>query len=76
MEKQTVGAEGVTMHDEMRRAFSQPSGKWKPQILRPPNRRLHGFCALRKAMPGITQPMLMTQVRAHEADEIRYFLAA
>ncbi|OUJ00931.1 MarR family transcriptional regulator [Acetobacter orientalis] len=57
-----------TMQDEMRRAFSMLSGKWKLEIMWLLNQRVHRFGELRKAIPGITQHMLTAQLRELEAD--------
>lgn len=56
------------MHDEMRRAFALLSGKWKLEIMWLLNQRVYRFGELRKAIPGITQHMLTTQLRELEAD--------
>jgi DNA-binding HxlR family transcriptional regulator len=60
--------EEPNMHQEMRRAFSLLSGKWKLEILWLLNSRVHRFGELRKAIPGITQHMLTAQLRDLEAD--------
>lgn len=57
-----------TMQDEMRRAFSMLSGKWKLEIMWLLSQRVHRFGELRKAIPGITQHMLTAQLRELEAD--------
>lgn len=59
---------GITMQDEMRRAFALLSGKWKLEIMWLLNQRVHRFGELRKAIPGVTQHMLTTQLRELEAD--------
>jgi DNA-binding HxlR family transcriptional regulator len=56
------------MQDEMRRAFALLSGKWKLEIMWLLNQRIHRFGELRKAITGITQHMLTTQLRELEAD--------
>jgi DNA-binding HxlR family transcriptional regulator len=56
------------MQDEMRRAFSMLSGKWKLEIMWLLNQRIYRFGELRKAIPGITQHMLSAQLRELEAD--------
>lgn len=58
----------VNMHDEMRRAFSLLSGKWKLEIMWLLNQRIYRFGELRKAIPGITQHMLTAQLRELESD--------
>ncbi len=59
---------GINMHEEMRRAFTLLSGKWKLEIMWLLNQRIYRFNELRKAIPGITQHMLTTQLRELEAD--------
>jgi DNA-binding HxlR family transcriptional regulator len=44
------------------------SGKWKLEILALLHERTHRFGELRRALPGITQHMLTTQLRELEAD--------
>ncbi|CDZ31886.1 Transcriptional regulator, MarR family; Cinnamoyl ester hydrolase [Neorhizobium galegae bv. officinalis] len=56
------------MHEEMRRAFSLLSGKWKLEIMWLLNQRIYRFGELRKAIPGITQHMLTAQLRELEED--------
>ncbi|WP_174970484.1 winged helix-turn-helix transcriptional regulator [Burkholderia contaminans] len=68
MEKMTNDADEVNMHDEMRRAFSLLSGKWKLEIMWLLNQRVYRFGELRKSIPGITQHMLTAQLRELEAD--------
>jgi DNA-binding HxlR family transcriptional regulator len=68
MENQTKEADGINMHDEMRRAFALLSGKWKLEIMWLLNKRIYRFGELRKAIPGITQHMLTAQLRELEAD--------
>jgi DNA-binding HxlR family transcriptional regulator len=60
--------EEPNMHEEMRRAFSLLSGKWKLEIMWLLNARVYRFGELRKAIPGITQHMLTAQLRDLEAD--------
>lgn len=67
MENQT-NEPGINMHEEMRRAFTLLSGKWKLEIMWLLNQRIYRFNELRKAIPGITQHMLTTQLRELEAD--------
>ena len=67
MENQT-NEPGINMHEEMRRAFTLLSGKWKLEIMWLLNQRFYRFNELRKAIPGITQHMLTTQLRELEAD--------
>ncbi|ATI79945.1 winged helix-turn-helix transcriptional regulator [Sphingobium yanoikuyae] len=57
-----------SMQDEMRRAFAMLSGKWKLEIMWLLHQRAYRFGELRKAIPGITQHMLTTQLRELEAD--------
>ncbi len=68
MENQTIGVNGQNMHEEMRRAFSLLSGKWKLEIMWLINQRVYRFGELRKAIPGITQHMLTAQLRELESD--------
>ncbi|MEN4743036.1 helix-turn-helix domain-containing protein [Pantoea agglomerans] len=68
MEKHTNRDTEVNMHDEMRRAFSLLSGKWKLEIMWLLNQRIYRFGELRKAIPGITQHMLTAQLRELESD--------
>ena len=68
MENQTKGNSEINMHEEMRRAFALLSGKWKLEIMWLLNQRVYRFGELRKAIPGITQHMLTTQLRELEAD--------
>ncbi|KAB2676394.1 helix-turn-helix transcriptional regulator [Brucella tritici] len=56
------------MQDQMRRAFSMLSGKWKLEIMWLLNDRVYRFGELRKAIPGITQHMLTSSLRELEAD--------
>lgn len=58
----------TNMHEEMRRAFSLLSGKWKLEIMWLLHQRVYRFGELRKAIPGITQHMLTAQLRELEAD--------
>lgn len=67
MEHQT-NKPGINMHEEIRRAFTLLSGKWKLEIMWLLNQRIYRFNELRKAIPGITQHMLTTQLRELEAD--------
>ncbi len=68
MNNKTIEHDEVNMHDEMRRAFALLSGKWKLEIMWLLNQRIFRFGELRKAIPGITQHMLTTQLRELEAD--------
>lgn len=68
MKNQTKDDYGITMHDEMRRAFALLSGKWKLEIMWLLSQRIYRFGELRKAIPGITQHMLTAQLRELEAD--------
>ncbi|WP_163004209.1 winged helix-turn-helix transcriptional regulator, partial [Pseudomonas viridiflava] len=54
MENQTNNSAHLSMHEEMRRAFSLLSGKWKLEIMWLINQRVYRFGELRKAIPGIT----------------------
>lgn len=68
MENHSIQGAQLNMHEEMRRAFSLLSGKWKLEILWLLHQRLHRFGELRRAIPGITQHMLTAQLRELEAD--------
>jgi DNA-binding HxlR family transcriptional regulator len=68
MDKQTVAAEQINSHEEIRRALGMISGKWKLEILWLLHQRVHRFGELRRAVPGITQHMLTSQLRELEAD--------
>ncbi|PPC75657.1 MarR family transcriptional regulator [Pokkaliibacter plantistimulans] len=68
MKNNTNECEVINMHEEMRRAFSLLSGKWKLEILWLLNQRMHRFGELRRAIPGITQHMLTAQLRELEED--------
>ena len=68
MKLHTMANDGLSMQDEMRRAFALLSGKWKLEILWLLNQRVHRFGELRKAIPGITQHMLTAQLRELETD--------
>lgn len=68
MENQTKDADEINMHEEMRRAFALLSGKWKLEIMWLLNQRIYRFGELRKAITGITQHMLTTQLRELEKD--------
>src|SRR5881227_3563826 len=61
-------AEHKRLQEEMRRAFSMLSGKWKLEILWLLYGRVHRFGELKRAIPRITQHMLTTQLRELEAD--------
>lgn len=56
------------MQEDMRRAFSLLSGKWKLEIMWLLNQRVYRFGELRKAIPDVTQHMLTAQLRELEAD--------
>lgn len=68
MDIQTITTVDGDMHGQMRRAFALLSGKWKLEIMWLLHQRVHRFGELRKAIPGITQHMLTTQLRELEAD--------
>ncbi|ASK90192.1 winged helix-turn-helix transcriptional regulator [Xanthomonas citri] len=68
MKKQTTDTAAPNMPEEMRRAFSLLSGKWKLEVMWLLNQRVYRFGELRKAIPGITQHMLTAQLRELEAD--------
>jgi DNA-binding HxlR family transcriptional regulator len=58
----------VTLRSEMRRALGTIAGKWKLEILWLLNQRIYRFGELKRAIPGITQHMLTTQLRELEWD--------
>jgi DNA-binding HxlR family transcriptional regulator len=64
----TNEADGINMHDEMRRGFALLSGKWKLEIMWLLNQQIYRFGGMRKAIPGITQHMLTAQLRELKAD--------
>lgn len=68
MVNKTNEKDNINMHEEMRRAFALLSGKWKLEIMWLLNQRIYRFGELRKAIPGITQHMLTTQLRELESD--------
>src|ERR1700741_5570649 len=68
MKTKTNDNDEISMQEEMRRAFSLLSGKWKLEIMWLLNQRMYRFGELRKAIPGITQHMLTAQLRELEAD--------
>jgi DNA-binding HxlR family transcriptional regulator len=72
MKKVTIDPKTVTdpgaLRTEMRAALSTITGKWKLEILWLLNQRVHRFGELRRAIPGITQHMLTTQLRELESD--------
>ena len=58
----------VEARGELRRALATISGKWKLEILWLLNQRIHRFGELKRAIPGITQHMLTSQLRELEDD--------
>jgi DNA-binding HxlR family transcriptional regulator len=56
------------MHEEVRRAFSMVTGKWKLEILWLLHGRVHRFGELKRGLAGITQQMLTRQLRELESD--------
>jgi DNA-binding HxlR family transcriptional regulator len=61
-------ADPAKARGELRRALATISGKWKLEILWLLNQRVHRFGELRRAIPGITQHMLTSQLRELEDD--------
>jgi DNA-binding HxlR family transcriptional regulator len=61
-------ADPISLRTEMRKALATITGKWKLEILWLLNQRVHRFGELRRAIPGITQHMLTTQLRELESD--------
>ena len=72
MKNVTIDPKSVTdpgaLRTEMRAALTTITGKWKLEILWLLNQRIHRFGELRRAIPGITQHMLTTQLRELEFD--------
>jgi DNA-binding HxlR family transcriptional regulator len=66
--KDMSSEEHEQLQEEMRKAFSMLSGKWKLEILYLLHGRVHRFGELKKAIPKITQHMLTAQLREMEAD--------
>jgi DNA-binding HxlR family transcriptional regulator len=60
----------LALRGEMRAALATIAGKWKLEILWLLNQRVHRFGELKRAIPGITQHMLTTQLRELEADDL------
>jgi DNA-binding HxlR family transcriptional regulator len=58
----------VEARGELRRALATISGKWKLEILWLLNQRVHRFGERKRAIPGITQRMLTSQLRELEDD--------
>src|SRR5271169_1984901 len=58
----------IVARRELRRALAMISGKWKLEILWLLNQRVHRFGELKRAIPGITQHMLTSQLRELEDD--------
>jgi DNA-binding HxlR family transcriptional regulator len=63
-----ASSSGAMAAEDVRRAFRMISGKWKLEILWLLYQRVHRFGELKRALPGITQHMLTTQLRELEAD--------
>jgi DNA-binding HxlR family transcriptional regulator len=61
-------AESKARRADFRRALGTITGRWKLEILWLLNQRKHRFGELRRALPGITQHMLTTQLRELETD--------
>ena len=58
----------VQINDVIRGTIASFSGKWKLEILWLLGKRVHRFNALRRALPGITQHVLTSQLRELERD--------
>jgi DNA-binding HxlR family transcriptional regulator len=54
--------------DELRKALTIVAGKWKLEILWLLHHRPHRFGELKRAIPGVTQHMLTSQLRELESD--------
>ena len=72
MEIQTIAgltpAQVDQKNQNMRRALTMISGKWKLEIMSVLGQRTHRFGELRRAIPGITQHMLTQRLRDLEND--------
>src|SRR6202790_959773 len=72
MKKVTIDPKSVVdpaaLRSEMRSALATITGKWKLEILWLLNQRVHRFGELKRAIPGITQHMLTSQLRELEDD--------
>src|ERR1700727_3512073 len=72
MKDMTIDPNAITdpakARGELRRALATISGKWKLEILWLLNQRIHRFGELKRAIPGITQHMLTSQLRELESD--------
>jgi DNA-binding HxlR family transcriptional regulator len=60
--------EGAGLVAEFDDALRMLTGKWKGEILWRLAQRTHRFGELKRAIPGVTQHMLTTQLRELEAD--------
>src|SRR6202790_519040 len=72
MKKMTIDPSAVSdlvaLRAEFRKTLATISGKWKLEILWLLNQRVHRFGELKRAIPGITQHMLTSQLRELEDD--------
>ena len=74
MENETNGEKppepclGEAAKAEFERAMGMLTGKWKGEIIWLLSQGKHRFGELRRAIPGVTQHMLTTQLRDLEAD--------
>jgi DNA-binding HxlR family transcriptional regulator len=68
MEKHTSAVLLDYTHDDLRRALTIVAGKWKLEILWLLHHRAHRFGELKRAIPGVTQHMLTSQLRELESD--------
>jgi len=66
MENLTNAPVGDEAHEELRRALLVLAGKWKLEILWLLYHRTHRFGELKRAIPGISQHMLTSQLRELE----------
>jgi DNA-binding HxlR family transcriptional regulator len=62
------GCEGTGLVAEFDDALRMLTGKWKGEILWRLTQQTHRFGELKRAIPGVTQHMLTTQLRELEAD--------
>jgi DNA-binding HxlR family transcriptional regulator len=68
MVKDTSHAVDNFNSDELRKALTIVAGKWKLEILWLLHHRPHRFGELKRAIPGVTQHMLTSQLRELESD--------
>jgi DNA-binding HxlR family transcriptional regulator len=67
-DQQDLTCDGSDRVAEFDAALRMLTGKWKGEILYRLSQRTYRFGELKRAIPGITQHMLTTQLRELEAD--------